>query len=62
MTALKNISNNIIILFCTAGVRFPCSCSALLHAVLGDIIGWCGAPVLVGVTKFVETDAAVICG
>ena len=52
----------IIILFCLAGIRFPRSCSALLHAVLGDIIGWCGAPVLVGVTKFVKADAAVIWG
>ena len=60
MTALKKYP--VIILFCTAGVRFPSSCSALLHAVLGDIIGWCGAPVLVGVFKFVKADAAVICG
>ena len=50
----------IIILFCTAFIRFPRSCSALLHAVLGDIIGWCGGPVLVGVVEFVKADAAVI--
>ena len=53
---------SIIILFCTAGIGFPCSCSALLHAVLGDIIGWCGGPVLVGVVEFVKADAAVIWG
>ena len=52
----------IIILFCLAGIRFPCSCSALLHTVLGDIIGWCGGPVLVGIVKFVKADTTVIWG